>query len=180
MNKFRELSSNLYKTSFDHRCLLSWRFSQCRNSDYGAQRAALLLLYYRIKVSAPWVILIFFSWSTRSHWVMMNRLDTRVQSPEAVYSESCRSSAPYNGRTIDLHWHVLHEAPLSADDKFWKERYLYNQKGINLCLTNRSGLYTHFVHVSGGPHPTFPMGADCVVIMNHSDSKIDWRGLIYR
>jgi len=149
--------------------------------------AALLLLYYKNQGLRPMGdidILVHAEQARRAIEVMTESgWIPEFKTPERriPLSHAVAFKHPTTDEAIDLHWHVLHEGRHSrVDDKFWEGAVPARIKKVLTCALNSTDQLIHaFVHgIRWSPIPPFRWVADCVAIMNHSDSQIDWERLI--
>jgi hypothetical protein len=85
------------------------------------------------------------------------------------------------GHQFDLHWHVLHECCYTnADDDFWDSAIVTELRDVSTQALNPTDQLLHVcVHgVKWNPTPLLCWIADATMILNASQSEIDWNRLI--
>jgi len=152
--------------------------------------AALTLLHYRdygLRAMSDFDVLVH----TEQALAAINLLrklgwTPKSRSPEAFTETYISVTKAHHfedaaGRTLDLHWHVLPECCYpNADDDFWHGAVLTKIHDVPTHALNPTDQLLH-VCVHGArwnPVPPFRWVADAMMILNTSQSEIDWNRLI--
>jgi hypothetical protein len=83
---------------------------------------------------------------------------------------------------IDLHWHILSQCcTKKADDDFWGDAKSTEFHGVSTyILSPTDQLFHTCVHgVLRGVDPSITWIADAMIILNTSESEIDWERLVF-
>src|SRR4030042_4414622 len=119
---------------------------------------------------------------------LLKRLGWRpISRPIKAFNEEYLSVRHSHGfedsalRQLDLHWHVfLESCYVNSDNDFWNFAVHTEFHNVSTCTLNPTDQLLHvFAHgVNWAPVPLLRWIADAVVVINTSQSGIDWNRLV--
>jgi hypothetical protein len=152
--------------------------------------AALTLLHYRdhgLRYMEDFDVLVHTEQASAAVY-LLKRLGWRpISRPMKVFNKEYFSVRHSHGfeddvrRQFDLHWHVFFESCYANSDKdFWNVAVSTEFHNISTYALNPTDQLLHvFAHgINWAPVPLLRWIADAMVIMNSSQSEIDWNRLI--